>query len=172
MADWVCGSLIPRLHLTTLLCRLWLQTNLYCADSGSKQISTAQTRAPNDVIYSRWQQPYWDLFASLFYSGRKRRCVVHLFYSLWIWWTLVASSAVRVCFLFCNLCIWIITHVMIQIIWDIKLIKIQFANQDISIFLNMHTFGLKALMKAVQWRLQNTNTDSLYKSIFEGNWKV
>ncbi len=40
MADWVCGSLggslIPRLHLTTLLRRLWLQTNLYCADSGSK----------------------------------------------------------------------------------------------------------------------------------------
>ncbi len=25
MVDWVCGSLIPRLHLTTLLHRLWLQ---------------------------------------------------------------------------------------------------------------------------------------------------
>ncbi len=119
MADRVCrslgGSLIPRLHLTTLLrrlglqtnlyCadsgskrtstaqtrapnesllhRLWLQTNLYCADSGSKQISTAQTRAPNDVIYSRWQRPYWDDLPSLFYSGRKRRCGVHLFCSLW-----------------------------------------------------------------------------------------
>ncbi len=78
----------------SLLFRLWLQTNLYCADSGSKQISTAHTRAskqiillrlgpPNYVIYSRWQQSYWDVFASLFYSGRKRRCIVHLFYSLW-----------------------------------------------------------------------------------------
>ncbi len=40
MVDWVSGifggSLIPRLHLTTLLRWLWLQTNLYCADSGSK----------------------------------------------------------------------------------------------------------------------------------------
>ncbi len=40
MADWVCeslgGSLIPQLHLTTLLRRLWLQKNLYCADSGYK----------------------------------------------------------------------------------------------------------------------------------------
>ncbi len=37
MVDWVCGSLggslIPRLHLTTLLRRLRLQTNLYYADS-------------------------------------------------------------------------------------------------------------------------------------------
>ncbi len=48
-------------------------------DSGSKWISTVQTRAPNDVIYSRWQRPYWDAFTSLFYSGRKQRCVVHLF---------------------------------------------------------------------------------------------
>ncbi len=59
----------------------------YCADSGSKRISTVQTRAPNYLIYSRWQQPYWDVFASLFYSGRyfRRfyRPVVHLFYSLW-----------------------------------------------------------------------------------------
>ncbi len=51
MADWVCGSLggslIPRLHLTTQLYRLWLQTNLYCADSGSKLTSTAQTLTPN-----------------------------------------------------------------------------------------------------------------------------
>ncbi len=40
MIDWVCwslgGSLIPRLHLTTLLRRLWLQKKLYCADSDSK----------------------------------------------------------------------------------------------------------------------------------------
>ncbi len=169
MFDWVCGSLIPRLHLTTLLRRLRLQTNLYYADSGSKSFtldllrrdthwagtgksgsvgisfpqlefpkrnpgssreetlrlgatllassagcipvadtgftahafiqaghyitspgadSTAQTRAPNksllrrlglQIIYSRWQQPYWDAFASLFYSGRKRRPIVHLF---------------------------------------------------------------------------------------------
>ncbi len=61
MVDWVCwslgGSLIPRLHLTTLLRRLWLQTNLYCADSGSKQISTAQTRAPNESLLRRlWLQ--------------------------------------------------------------------------------------------------------------------
>ncbi len=57
-------------------------SRLYCADSGSKRISTAQTRAPNDVIFARWQRPYWE--ASLFYSGRKRSCVVHLFYSLWL----------------------------------------------------------------------------------------
>ncbi len=49
--------LVPRLHLTTLLRRL---------------------SALNDVIYSRWQWPYWDAFTSLFYSGRKWR-VVHLF---------------------------------------------------------------------------------------------
>ncbi len=82
-----------------LLRRLGLQTNLYCANSGYKQISTAQTLAtnesllrrlrlqtnlycadwaPNDVIYSRWQRPYWDLFASLFYSRRKQRRIVHL----------------------------------------------------------------------------------------------
>ncbi len=71
MADWVCGSLTLRLHLATLL---WLQMNLYCADSNSQT---------NDLIYSRWQQPYWDVFVSLFYSGRKRRCIIHLFYSLW-----------------------------------------------------------------------------------------
>ncbi len=53
MADWVCGSLIPRLHLMTLLHRLGLQTNLYCADSGSKQISTAQTQAPNESLLRR-----------------------------------------------------------------------------------------------------------------------
>ncbi len=63
----------------SLLHRLGIQTNLYCTDSGSKRISTVQTRAPNDVIYSRWQWPYWDALASLFYSGRKWRCVVHLF---------------------------------------------------------------------------------------------
>ncbi len=57
----------------SLLCRLWLQTNLYCADSGSKQIYTAQTLAPNVFIFSRWQRPCWDVFASLFYSGRKQR---------------------------------------------------------------------------------------------------
>ncbi len=67
----------------SLLRRLGLQTNVYCADLGSKQISTAQTRAPNGVIFSRWQRPYWDDLPSLFYSGRKRRRVVHLFYSLW-----------------------------------------------------------------------------------------
>ncbi len=44
----------------------------YCADSASKQISNVQTRAPKDVIYSRWQEPYWDVFASLFYSLWKR----------------------------------------------------------------------------------------------------
>ncbi len=96
MVDWVCGSLIPQLHLTTLLRRLRLQTNLYCADSGSKQISTVQTRAPNDVIYSRWQQPYRDAFASLFYSGRKQRRVVHLFYSLWFKYTQMLENQ-RIC---------------------------------------------------------------------------
>ncbi len=35
--------------------------------------STVQTRAPNDLIYSKWQQPYRNAFASLFYSGKKRR---------------------------------------------------------------------------------------------------
>ncbi len=40
--------------------------------------TSAQTHALNDVIYSRWQWPYWDAFTSLFYSGRKWR-VVHLF---------------------------------------------------------------------------------------------
>ncbi len=39
MVDWVCGSLIPRLHLTTLLRRLRLQINLYNADSGSKSFT-------------------------------------------------------------------------------------------------------------------------------------
>ncbi len=63
----------------SLLRRLWLQTNIYCADSGSKRISTAQTRAPNDITYSRWQQSHGDVFASLFYSGRKRRRVVRFF---------------------------------------------------------------------------------------------
>ncbi len=61
MADWVCrslgGSLIPRLHLTTLLRRLWLQTNLYCADSGFKRISTAQTLVSNESLLRRlWFQ--------------------------------------------------------------------------------------------------------------------
>ncbi len=61
MVDWVCGSLggslIPRLHLPTLLPRLGLQTNLYCADSGSKPISTVQTRAPNESLLRRlWLQ--------------------------------------------------------------------------------------------------------------------
>ncbi len=40
MVDYFCsswgGSLITRLHLVTTLSRLWLQTNLYCTDSGSK----------------------------------------------------------------------------------------------------------------------------------------
>ncbi len=57
MVDWVCGglggSLIPQLHLTTLLRRLWLQTKLYCADSGSKRSSTAQTLAPNEALLLR-----------------------------------------------------------------------------------------------------------------------
>ncbi len=44
---------VPRLHLTTLLRRLGLQTNLYCSDSGSKRISTAQTRAPNESLLLR-----------------------------------------------------------------------------------------------------------------------
>ncbi len=52
----------------------------YCADSGSKHISTVQTIAPNDVIISRWQRPYWDPLASLFYSEIKWRRVVHLFF--------------------------------------------------------------------------------------------
>ncbi len=51
MFDWVCGSLIPRLHFMTLLRRLWLQTNLYCPDSGSKLIFTA--RAPNESLLPR-----------------------------------------------------------------------------------------------------------------------
>ncbi len=55
----------------------------YCADSGSKRISTAQTLTPNYVIYSRWQRLYCDDLPSLFYSGRKQRRVVQLFYSLW-----------------------------------------------------------------------------------------
>ncbi len=67
----------------SLQCRLGLQTNLYSADSGSKWISTVQTRAPNEslqsrlglqtnlyradsapnyVIYSWWQRPYWDVW--------------------------------------------------------------------------------------------------------------
>ncbi len=72
---WMIGSagvwagVWARLHLTTLLRRLWLQ----------KQISTAQTLASNYVIYSRWQRLCWDALASLFYSVRKWRCVVHLF---------------------------------------------------------------------------------------------
>ncbi len=57
MVDWVCGSLggslIPRLHLATLLRRLELQANLYCADSDSKRISTVQTRAPNESLLCR-----------------------------------------------------------------------------------------------------------------------
>ncbi len=76
MADWVCGSLggslIQRLHLTTLLCRLGLQTNLYSADSGSKWRN-----------FLKLERPYWDDLPSLFYSGRKRRRFVHLFCSLW-----------------------------------------------------------------------------------------
>ncbi len=67
----------------SLLRRLRLQTNLYCADSGSKRISTAQTWAPNDVLFSRWQRPYWDPLPSLFYSGRKQRGVVHLFLTVY-----------------------------------------------------------------------------------------
>ncbi len=62
--------------------RLWLQTNLYCTDSGSKWISTG-----SDVIYSRWQRPYGDRLASLFYSGKKRRNVVCLF----------SQSMVKIC---------------------------------------------------------------------------
>ncbi len=77
MVDWVCWSLgrsfIPWLHLTTLLRRLGLQTNLYCADSGfkrtsaqtrlqtnlycadsgSKRTATAQTLAPNEPLLCR-----------------------------------------------------------------------------------------------------------------------
>ncbi len=60
------GSLIPRLHLTTLQTlapneslprRLWLQTNLYRADSGSKRISSTQTQASNKSLPCRlWLQ--------------------------------------------------------------------------------------------------------------------
>ncbi len=37
-------------HKMPLLRRIWLQMNLYCADSGSKWISTAQTLAPNESL--------------------------------------------------------------------------------------------------------------------------
>ncbi len=41
----------------THLCRLWLQTNLYCTESGSKLIFTAQTQAPNKSLQRRiWLQ--------------------------------------------------------------------------------------------------------------------
>ncbi len=69
MVDWVWAG-------------VWYRgstSRTYWAVSGSKRISTAQTLALNDVIFSRWQRPYWDPLASLFYSGKKRRCAVHLF---------------------------------------------------------------------------------------------
>ncbi len=59
VCDWVCWILIPRLHLTTLLRRLWLW------QGGSGHTA--------------------NVLASLFYSGRKWRCVIHLFYSLWLY---------------------------------------------------------------------------------------
>ncbi len=37
---------------------------VYCADSGSKRMSTAQT--PNDVIYSQWQQAILRCFGFTF----------------------------------------------------------------------------------------------------------
>ncbi len=37
----------------SLLRRLGLQTNHYCADSGSRRITTAQTRAPNESLLRR-----------------------------------------------------------------------------------------------------------------------
>ncbi len=53
--DWVCGSLggtlIPQLHLTTLLRRLWLQTNLYCADSGSKLSFTQDGSGHTEMLW-------------------------------------------------------------------------------------------------------------------------
>ena len=57
------GTSIPRLH---------------------HQITTAQTLAPNDITSARWQHPDPGIFwLSFLYSGRKRRRVVHSFYSLW-----------------------------------------------------------------------------------------
>ncbi len=44
-------------HKMLLLRRIWLQMNLYCADSGSKWISTAQNLAPNESLLRRiWLQ--------------------------------------------------------------------------------------------------------------------
>ncbi len=70
--DWDCGSLggtlilQPHLTITTaqmqalnksLLRRLWLQMNHYCADSGFKLITTAQILALNESLLRRlWLQ--------------------------------------------------------------------------------------------------------------------
>ncbi len=75
------GALIPWLHLAitteqapneSWLCRL-----------GSKWITTVHTLAPNDVIFARWQLPYWDVLAVLFYCGRNWRCIIHLFITVY-----------------------------------------------------------------------------------------
>ncbi len=77
----------------SLLRRLMLQINHYCTDSHSKRISTEQIHAPNEslltralkyVIGARWQWPYWDVLAIVFYTLRFdpeiqysfRRCVI------------------------------------------------------------------------------------------------
>ncbi len=64
LVDWDCGSLGGSLiHLVTLLRRLGIQTNLYCADSGSKRISTAQTRAPPRDTTAQTRAPPRDTTA-------------------------------------------------------------------------------------------------------------
>ncbi len=64
--------MILRLHLTTLLRRLWLQTNLYCADSGFKRISTSQTASKLRHLL-KMAAAILRCFglASVFYSGWK-----------------------------------------------------------------------------------------------------
>ncbi len=81
-----------------ILRRLGLQANLYCADSGSKRTYTVQTRAPSEPILRRLglqitsfsqddSSHSRNVLASLFYSGRKWKRIVHFFffffYSLW-----------------------------------------------------------------------------------------
>ncbi len=69
MVDWVCGSLILRLRLTTLLRRLWLQYESLLRRLGLQMTSLTQDGNGHTEI----------LWLHFFYSGRKRRCVVHLF---------------------------------------------------------------------------------------------
>ncbi len=71
----------------SLLLRLGLQMNHFCSDSGSKWITSAQTRAPNESLLLRLglqmmklvqdnSGHIWDILTSLFYCGRKWRCIV------------------------------------------------------------------------------------------------